>query len=224
VHDDFAVEPIPGLPDVPPDGERILWQGAPSWRVLAKRMFHLPIIAGFFLVLAVWGGTDAALNDYPAGAILFASVPVLLFGGVLMGILSLLAYWIERTTIYTITSERVVIRYGLALPMTVNFPFTVIEEAGLRLFPNGSGNVTLSLAAESGVAFLLLWPHVRPWRWRTQPMLRGLSEARAAAEVLAGALGAKAAAENAAAQGEQVRLTVAASSNTASSGATGAGG
>ena len=35
-HDDFAIEPIPGLPERPPQGEEILWQGRPNWWALAK--------------------------------------------------------------------------------------------------------------------------------------------------------------------------------------------
>ena len=30
-HDDFAAEPINGLPELPPRGEVILWQGRPNW-------------------------------------------------------------------------------------------------------------------------------------------------------------------------------------------------
>jgi len=191
VHDDFAVEPIPGLPELPPDGERILWQGAPSWRVLARRMFQFPFVAGFFLVMAVWAGTNAAVNDFPTGAVLFAAGFPVIVGGLMLATLAGVAFWIARTTVYTITSERVVIRFGLALPMTVNFPFTVIEEAGVKVFHNGTGNVTLALARKAGVAFLLLWPHVRPWRWtRTQPMLRGLPDARTPAQTLGQALAA----------------------------------
>ena len=29
-HDDFQIEPVPGLPERPPEGERILWQGRPN--------------------------------------------------------------------------------------------------------------------------------------------------------------------------------------------------
>jgi len=43
------------------------------------------------------------------------------------------------------------------------------------------------------VAYLSLWPHVRPWHINNaQPMLRGLPDAAAAAQVLAGALAEKA--------------------------------
>ena len=36
-HDDFAVEPLPGLPAQPPKGEVILWQGRPQTFALARR-------------------------------------------------------------------------------------------------------------------------------------------------------------------------------------------
>ena len=31
-HDDFDFEPVRGLPQVLPEGERLLWQGAPRWQ------------------------------------------------------------------------------------------------------------------------------------------------------------------------------------------------
>ncbi len=210
VQDDYAVEPIPGLPDVPPDGERILWQCTPSWRVLARRLFQFPLIALYFMALAVWSGASAAHDGAPVTDVVVTVAGTLAVGGALLALLALVAWWIERSTVYTITSERVVIRYGLALPMTVNFPFKVIGDADLKVFHNGTGNIALSLMRGHGVAWLLMWPHVRPWRWaRTQPMLRGLYDARATAEVLARALGAHAARAHAASgdgdAGSQVR-------------------
>ena len=35
-HDDFATEPLPGLPAKPPRGEEILWQGRPAILPLAR--------------------------------------------------------------------------------------------------------------------------------------------------------------------------------------------
>jgi hypothetical protein len=29
-HDDFAFEPVKGLPELPPEGEHLLWQGRPN--------------------------------------------------------------------------------------------------------------------------------------------------------------------------------------------------
>ena len=34
-----------------PEGERVLWQGAPSWRGVARRTLHTRKIAGYFAAL-----------------------------------------------------------------------------------------------------------------------------------------------------------------------------
>lgn len=47
-HDDFAVEPIPGLPGIPPEGEEILWQGKPDVWALARDAFSIRWVAGVF--------------------------------------------------------------------------------------------------------------------------------------------------------------------------------
>ncbi|MEO1362599.1 MAG: PH domain-containing protein, partial [Pseudomonadota bacterium] len=35
-HDDFEIEPVAGLPEAPPEGEQILWQGRPDTWALAR--------------------------------------------------------------------------------------------------------------------------------------------------------------------------------------------
>jgi hypothetical protein len=44
-HDDFAFEPVPGLPAPLPKGERILWQGSPRWQSLARTAYYVNIVA-----------------------------------------------------------------------------------------------------------------------------------------------------------------------------------
>ncbi|MBB4284380.1 photosynthetic complex putative assembly protein PuhB [Roseospira goensis] len=189
MHDDFAVEPIPGLPERPPEGERVLWQGRPRWWSLSKRLFLVPVIGTYFGILAIWSGVSAAYDGAPAGAVAMAVVTPLLIGGVAAGLLMLVALWIQRSTIYTITSERVIVRFGLAFQMTVNLPFRVIKEAQLRVFRDGTGNIPLVLMPGQSVSGLMLWPHVRPWQWvRPQPMLRAIPVPEAVARTLAGAL------------------------------------
>ncbi len=39
-HDDLDIEPVLGLPEAPPEGETILWQGAPLAWPLAKRALN----------------------------------------------------------------------------------------------------------------------------------------------------------------------------------------
>ena len=53
-HDDFATEPVKGLPERPPEGERILWQGRPQAWALTWQALSLPWVAGYFAALAVW--------------------------------------------------------------------------------------------------------------------------------------------------------------------------
>jgi hypothetical protein len=51
----------------------------------------------------------------------------------------------------------------------------------------------LTLPPRDRVAYPMLWPHARPWRFnRTEPMLRGLAEASATAQLLSRAVTAQA--------------------------------
>ena len=58
---------------------------------------------------------------------------------------------------------------------------------------DGSGAIALQLAPGNKLAFLILWPHARPWRFtQPDPMLRGLPDAARVANLLARALAASA--------------------------------
>ena len=39
---EFDTEPVPGLPEQLPEGERLRWQGAPKWAALAVRALACP--------------------------------------------------------------------------------------------------------------------------------------------------------------------------------------
>jgi hypothetical protein len=96
-----------------------------------------------------------------------------------------------------------VLRVGVALPFTINLPFSAVQSAGLRLHGDGTGDLVLELARPHRVAWLMLWPHARPWHLRDPaPMLRGLAEPEAVAQMLARGL--------AAASGQSVSATAAA--------------
>jgi hypothetical protein len=106
-----------------------------------------------------------------------------------IAVLSLMAWLIARTSVYTITDKRVVMRIGVVLSITFNLPFSKIESAGLRSHADGSGDLSLVLDKSDHIAYVHLWPHARPWQLkRTQPMLRALADARGAAAVLSAAL------------------------------------
>ena len=74
---------------------------------------------------------------------LLAGSHFILIGAVAFGIIALLGYIVHRTTLYTITSKRVVMRFGMALPMTFNIPFTQIAAADVKLFCEWRGRCRL---------------------------------------------------------------------------------
>jgi hypothetical protein len=184
-HDDYASEPIPGLPERLPPGEHILWQGAPDWRQLAKDVFHIRAIALYFAALMAWRGAARMAEGGGAHAVfvvVLSLLPVTLIG---IGLLALLAYLSARTTVYTITNRRVVMRIGVALPTAINIPFRVIAAADMRVGAAGAGDIPLSVVGSPRMGYANLWPHVRPWHLRDpEPTLRAIPDARRVALLL----------------------------------------
>ena len=187
--DDFDFEPIQGLPAVPPQGERILWQGKPEWLGLAVRAFHIRKVAIYFALLVAWRGIAAHADGMAVAAASRQMAWIALLGLACMAVLALLAWAYSRSTIYTVTTKRIVIRSGVALPLTVNVPFSQIESAALKVRGDGTGDLPVRLVAGQRIAALALWPNWRPWRvTRPEPMLRAIARPEAVAAVLAGAL------------------------------------
>lgn len=181
------LDPVPGLPEYLPDGERILWQGQPDWWSLCRRAFHIYLLIGYFAGLVVFSLITPGSET--GSALVVGIALTLLLGAVAAATFMLLALLICRTTIYTITNQRVVMQFGVALPINLNLPFSQIESAGHRNYSDGTGDIPLQLSGENRVAYLLLWPHARPWRVkRPEPMLRCLRDSVATSELLAHAL------------------------------------
>ena len=158
-----------GLPGPLPPGETIVWQGQPGVGRMLNDAFHARAIGVYFLILGAVGLMMGSLT----GALLTLGA-----GALCIGVLSLLARASARTSVYTLTDRRLVLRVGMALPMHFNLPLKQIAAADLREGPGGSGDIALRLAGRDRIAWALLWPHVRPWRLRhPEPMLRGLSDA-----------------------------------------------
>lgn len=183
-----------GLPEPLPRDERILWQGSPDWRVMAREAMHTRMLSIYFGALLAWRGINVLSNG---GSVIDAGVAILwlLPAAVLaIAVLSLIAWLVARTSVYTVTDKRVVMRIGMVLSITFNLPYSRIESAALRANRDGSGDVCLLLGAADRIGYAHLWPHARPWQLkRTQPALRGLADARAVARVLGTALAESAA-------------------------------
>ncbi|MCF1710687.1 PH domain-containing protein [Tabrizicola sp. J26] len=183
-HDDFAVEPVPGLPERPPHGEDVLWQGRPDSFALARDAYKITWVAGYFVLLAAWRA--AVISDGSPGSVVAVILPYLLLGLIASAILYGMAWVAARTTVYTITTSRVAMRIGAALTVTLNLPFTQIGAAHLDLKRNGTGTIALETLGDTRISYLVCWPHVRPWHFaRTQPSLRCIPDAERVASLLA---------------------------------------
>lgn len=181
--------PIRGIREDLPEGEKVLWQGAPDWRDLALTAFHLRQVALYFAaLLALRVGLLVADGAGPA-AVLRGARPLAALALVGLGLLAGLALWSARTTIYAITTRRVVLRVGMALPIMINLPFTGIASARLAQRKDGRGDIPLALQGDVRLAYIHLWPYARPWRLKSpEPMMRAVPQAAQVAQTLAQAL------------------------------------
>ncbi len=189
-HDpDFDFEPIRGVPAPLPEGESILWQGAPGFRGLAVRAFHVRKVAFYFGLLMLWRLGWAQAGGEGFAASLGKALVLLPVALAAICILSLIAWGYARTTVYTLTTRRLLIRSGIALPVTLNLPLSRIDSASLKLFGDGTGDIPVKVEEGERIIGMYIWPNVRPWAWhRPQPMLRSVPDAIDVASRLASAL------------------------------------
>jgi len=186
-------EPVRGLPEPLPPGETILWQGGPRFAVLARRAFHATPVAAYFGVLLAWRGVHAAQTGETWAQFGAPMAMLALLAVVAVSLLVLVAWFASSTAVYTITNRRVVMRIGIVLTVSYNLPFREIEAANLRAHGDGTGDISLLLTPVNKIAWLNLWPHVRPWRVkRPEPTLRAIPDAARVAGILAAAVAAAA--------------------------------
>ncbi len=176
------IEPIRGLPGDLPEGEAILWQGAPDTRVFARSALGARWIGGYFALLVAW----AMVSGTPLGALMTAG-----FGLLAVGLAYGFALLVARSTVYTITNRRVVLRIGVALSKCINLPLTKLGSADLRALGGGFGDIALVPQGAGMLGYMILWPHARPFRLaQPQPMLLALPDAAEVAGILAKAAAA----------------------------------
>ena len=182
---EHELEPQYGLPERLPANEKILWQGSPDARVLARSAFHIRKLALYFVALVGINTASVVADGATAMDVLLALVwPTGLSALALAGVWTL-AWLTARTAVYTVTDRRVVMRIGIVLTLTFNLPLRTIETAAMRQGPNGHGDIVLALKGPDHIAWLHLWPHARPWHLtRTQPMLRALPQVANVAALL----------------------------------------
>lgn len=182
---DITVEPINGLPEALPEGERILWQGRPEVWPLMREAFSFNWVMIYFALLIVWrvGVSSTMMPILPA---ILTGIPFVALAALVGGILWLMAWVQSRATVYTVTSDRIAMRIGAALTLTLNLPYPKIQAADLSLSRSGVGTIALRTGNNVKLSYLVLWPHVRPWKMKqTQPALRSIPDAAKVAALLA---------------------------------------
>ena len=182
--DDFAVEPIVGLPELLPKGEVILWQGRPNWFRLTIESLNLWWVIGYFGLLVAW--RLVTVIDYlPLGTAVSVSVPFLFVAAFVGLLLCSIGYIQARSTVYTITNRRVVMRIGAALTMTLNLPFTKIDNAAVAKKRGGFGNIAFETSGTTKFSYFVLWPHARSWYFgKPQPTLKCIPDIEKVSSIL----------------------------------------
>lgn len=182
--DDFAVEPIEGLPELLPEGEVILWQGRPNWLRLAVESLNLWWVIGYFGLLAAW--RFLTVIDYmPLVTAFSASIPFLFVAAFVGLLLCGVGYIQAKATVYTITNRRVAMRIGAALTVTLNLPFTKIDNAAVAIKRGGFGNIAFETSGDTKFSYFVLWPHARSWYFgKPQPTLKCIPDIEKVASIL----------------------------------------
>ena len=181
-------EPQYGLPERLPRDESILWQVSPDVTTLAREAFHLRSLCVYFAALVavraglvVGGGADAL-------GVLLALKWLLPLSLTALAIVWALAWLTARTTVYTLTDKRLVMRLGIVLTITFNLPLSKLGAADLRLHRRGFGDISVALAGDDRIGLVHLWPSARPWQLtRPQPTVRCVADAAALARQLSAA-------------------------------------
>lgn len=175
---------IRGVSEPLPPGERILWEGAPDARALARHLFYIRPLSAYLAAMVAWW---VIVNRAQAGTQTFwatLGIELLLSGGVLAAALYL-ARSIAKGTTYAITDQRLVLRFGVIFPLTINIPLRYVEGASARQFTDGTGQIAVQLGKKESLAWIVLFPHVRPWRFQNpEPLLRGLTDPVKVGEIL----------------------------------------
>jgi len=183
--DAFQIEPIRGLPEALPRGEEILWQGRPAWWPLAREAYGVVRVGGAVAILVAWRLALAASGAAPEANAALAAVLAAL-GGAALAVLLLTAWLQARETVYTLTSRRAVMRYGLLQTATLQIPFGKVQSADLSLCGGGVGTIAFGARSAGHLSYLLTWPHVRPWTVNPiAPAFRCIPDAGQVARLLA---------------------------------------
>ena len=181
-------EPVIGLPEALPAGEKILWQGQPSTFAIAVNAFRLRWVLAYFAIMTMFRVSKLSADEASTAQLNEAVIGSLIFCAGALLIIYALAFAISRAAMFTITSERVILRHGFAIRKYVNAPFETMHSAQLKLKSARVGDISLQFDSVTQPPFLHLWPFVKPFTFsKPEPMLRGVRDPQNVAKILANA-------------------------------------
>ncbi len=174
------------LPD-----ECVLWQGRPAWRAVARDVLRIKWLASYFALMLIWQAASNRSEGLGPVDTLRAGVPLCLASLLLLGAAAGFAWAIARTTEYTITNQRCLLSFGVALNAKLSVPLRRLAAISVAAGPDGCGNIALRPKPGSRVSAIKLWPHVRYRRLgRSEVMLRAVPDALAMAALVSQAAAA----------------------------------
>jgi hypothetical protein len=189
---EHEIEPQYGLPEELPSAEKILWQGSPDWKAMARYAFHVRKLIVYFAVIIAIRMFVVLTDGLGIQAAFVSALWLTLLASAAIGTLAVIAYFSAKTSVYTITNRRIVMRVGIVLTLTFNLPFKRIASADLRRQAKGTGDIPVVLMGNDKIAYVHLWPHVRPWRFvKPEPMMRCVPNAQHVAAILSNAWAAQ---------------------------------
>jgi len=173
-----------------PEGERVLWSGAPDQKALARYFLRERWVLAFVAASFALGATEALQHSVGA-------VPRLIGVATLSAVLAtiaivsirVLAWQMAKSSKYVITNKRVYFNIGIVLRADANVPFSSVENIDLRRRSDGSADLMVTLTDEQEIPWLLLFPHMT-WRGsrRGRPTFRALRDPQRAADAVVTAL------------------------------------
>ena len=140
---EYEDEPVEGLPEHLPEGETMVWQGRPTAAAMGKRVFFIRHLTLYFGLLIAGHTVYRLMEGVSAAQVMGTLVWQSGLAATVLVLLTWLARAYAKSILYTLTSERLVIRSGVALPMMANIPIEQITAADMRVYRDGTGDILL---------------------------------------------------------------------------------
>ena len=149
------------------------------------KAFHVRKVAFYFVLLLAWQQISLMSDGLPWADRVVVLLQSLTLALIPLCLLGMAAWWSASTTLYSVTDQRVVMRIGIVLSLTLNLPYRQLRAADLKMTADGHGDIAFQLPEGDRIGWFHLWPHQRAWALRSpQPTLRCIPHAEQVGELI----------------------------------------